>query len=312
MDETLKPKMSPKDFFLHLGVIVVLYVVVGFLLNLLFTVINTAYPQVNAYANEIPFISLPVAALIVLFPLFITLSWLTYRSYRADQSKKQLGVRKWLTYLTLFVTGAVIAGDLITVIYYFLDGRDFTASFVLKALSVVVVTAMIFGYYLFDLRDKVMSSQRKLWASVSGILVLATIVVGFTVIGSPKTQRLLRIDEQKVNDLQSIQWQIVNYWQGKQKLPQTLNDLNETISGFVPPTDTDRGIPYVYQVTAEKTFKLCAEFNLASRNTTSSINGAARPIQIGLDENWQHGPGRVCFDRSIDPQLYPPKVPAKI
>jgi len=303
--EPQKTKTGALDFFLHLGVVVVLYITVGFLLNLLFTVINTAYPLVDSYYYT-PSISFPVAALIVLFPIFVLLSWLTYRSYDADSNKKQLGVRKWLTYLTLFVTGAIIAGDLITVIYYFLDGRDFSTSFVLKAFSILLVAIMVFGYYLNDLRDKITSSQRKIWVIVAGILVLGTIVAGFSVIGSPKTQRLIRYDQKKLSDLQNIQSQIIQYWQTKGALPINLDAMKDSLSYFTIPTDPQTKTPYTFNVSSATSFELCATFNLDSGNNQAKA-GLNRAYYAGdpNNENWAYKSGQSCFERTIDQQKYP-------
>ena len=255
------------------------------------------------------------AALIVLFPIFILLSWIIHQNYEKDPFKKELAVRKWLTFLTLFITGIVIAGDLITVIYYFLDGRDFTGSFVLKALALLVITGMIFIYYIQDLRGTVFSSARKIWAGMTLLLALGAIVAGFSVIGSPQTQRLMRFDQQKVNDLQSIQWQIVNFWQAKQKLPRNLEELKDPISGQIIPIDAQSGKPYEYSVSGPLSFKLCANFNkesaVGSYSPEVSFPQPARPMVAekgipGMEDNWQHAVGDVCFDRTIDPDRYPP------
>ena len=64
-------KTSAKDFFLHLGAIVGLYIVTVSFLNLVFKIINKAFPEVaqNIYSwgggSEI---SMPVATLIIFFP----------------------------------------------------------------------------------------------------------------------------------------------------------------------------------------------------------------------------------------------------
>jgi len=52
-------------------------------------------------------------------------------------------------------------------------------------------------------------------------------------------------------------------------------------------------------------FQLCATFNADS---TSNSAAMSKPIYAGdtTNENWQHGTGEVCFDRTIDPDKYPP------
>src|SRR3989344_2483110 len=137
----MESKTTAKDFFMHLGAIVALYAVAIAFINLVFSVVNEAYPAVNSYSYYYsPQISMPVATLIILFPLFLFLSFVTYKSFEAAPLKKERGVRRWLTYITLFVAGIVFAGALVYVLFKFLDGQDFTAAFLWKALTVLIVT----------------------------------------------------------------------------------------------------------------------------------------------------------------------------
>jgi hypothetical protein len=62
-------------------------------------------------------------------------------------------VRKWLTYITLYIATGIIIGDLITLLTYVLNG-DLTLRFVLKVLAVLLIAGSIFGYYLWDLRTE--------------------------------------------------------------------------------------------------------------------------------------------------------------
>jgi len=301
-------KTTAKDFFLHLGVMATLYAGTIALLNLLFTVINVAYPQIDQYFFGVSSISFPVATLIVVFPLFLFLANTVRKSYEVDPSKKESAVRKWLMYITLFIAGAIITSDLITLIYYFLDGRELTAGFFLKILAVLVVSGSIFGYFMDDLRNRLTGSRRMIWRVVAAVLVLGSIVLGFVVIGSPQSQRLVRYDDQKINDLRMIQSQVVQYWQSKKAIPATLNDLRDPISGFTIPTDPQSQKEYSYRKTGDVSFELCAEFNLKTSSTEEKVRMQKSPVYYEgmIDENWAHEKGTACFQRTIDPDRYPP------
>ena len=109
-----------------------------------------------------------------------------------------------------------------------------------------------------------------------------------------------------MGDLQTVQWQIVNYWQSKEKLPPTLAELEDSISGFVVPTDKETGAVYEYHVTGALVFELCATFSRDSRGTSKDFM-AVPSVYPGIEgENWQHKQGRQCFERTIDPDRYPP------
>jgi hypothetical protein len=303
-------KTSARDFFLHLGVIVTLYVSAVSLLRLLFEIINISFPDQLAYQYYgNPYstgIRMAIASLLIMFPLYLILTWLLNRDYARVPEKRELWIRKWLIYITLFVAGLTLAIDLIILIHYFLGG-EITTRFALKVLAVLMVAIGIFTYYLFDVRRStgVSTGARRSSAVAAIIVVLASMVAGFMIMGSPFTVRLIRLDEQKVNDLTNIQWQIIRHWQSKGTLPNNLSELTDSISGTVTPVDAQTGAAYEYRVIANQQFELCATFNRP--NSTKLSNSTTRPIdKMSPDgENWQHGAGRTCFARTIDPELYP-------
>lgn len=319
--EPNKPKTTAKDFFLHAAAMVLLYTSVGSLLTLLFNIINYKFPDVlsNSYYYYDPYTAsmrFALAALIILFPVFLGLTYYINRELRREPVRREVAIRKWLLFLTVFLAAALLIGDLIALVHVFLNG-EITTRFILKILAILVVGGFTFGYYTLDLRERYMSSPRTghLFGVIAAIAVLASIVSGFLIIGSPSTARMIRFDEQKVQQLSELQWRILNYWQQKQKLPTNLMELNDSISGFTVPMDPQTGEAYEYEAAGALTFKLCATFNKDSseRRRTSRSGSVAMPIGAGIkgENNWEHGVGRVCFDRTIDPELYRPYKPVQ-
>ena len=300
-------RTTPKDFFFQIGSIIGLYVSAGSLIALLHQLINYAFPDnlqyyVDPYSSGIKF---AIASLLVIFPLYIFLGYILQKDFRANPEKRNLPIRKWLVYFTLFVASLVIVGDLIAIINTFLGG-EITTRFILKALAVFVVAGLVFGYYIRDIRrPETAEKNLKLFASVSALLVLASIVCGFVVMGSPTTQRKLRFDELRTRDLQDLQSTIIyQYWQMKSALPASLADLSGIID-YSAPTDPETKAPYIYEKTSDLSFKLCADFNLVNQknNSASDMSYSARPY--GKLESWDHPAGNYCFERTIDPELYP-------
>jgi hypothetical protein len=60
-------------------------------------------------------------------------------------------VRRWLTYLTLFIAACVLIGDFVSLVYNVLGG-ELTVRFVLKVLTVGIIAGTVFWYYLSELR----------------------------------------------------------------------------------------------------------------------------------------------------------------
>jgi hypothetical protein len=306
-----KPKTTPKDFFLSLSAIICLYASIISLINLLFEVINTTFPDaLDHYRDPYSYsLRLSVATLVIIYPLYLVLMRWIRKDTETHPEKREIAVRRWLVIFTLFLAGAAIVVDLITLINTFLGG-EVTIRFVLKILSVLMISGVVFGYYLYDLRA---GSNARIgiirlfrWGTLA--VVLFSVIGSFVVIGSPFSQRKYRFDEQRINDLQTIQWEIVNYWQTVGVLPDGLSDLSDSISGFRAPLDPDSAEPYEYRQTGTRAFTLCATFALPSREVKSPKLSKMSPLIMSTsinDNSWLHQLGKTCFDRTIDPDRYP-------
>jgi hypothetical protein len=311
-----KPKVTPKDFFLWFAAMLFLYAGVFNYVALVWDYINYSFPDPLQYYPSDPYqsgISWEMASLIVLAPLFLVLMWWIHRSIKADSTRGEIWIRRWALYLTLFVAGVTIAVDLIYVLYAFLSGTDLTARFLLKALVVLAVAAVGFMHFLADLWGywEQFPGRNRFVALATALLVAITVIAGFFIVGTPAQARLYRFDEQKVSDLTSIQYQIVNYWQSKQRLPISLSDLNDSISNFTVPNDAQSGKPYTYKITGAHSFQLCATFNAETHGNNPILARPSEPMAVGeagkpIADNWLHGAGEACFDRAIDPERYPP------
>ena len=302
-------KSTPKDVFLHLLSIITLYVSAGSLIALFFQYINILVPdklQPIYFAGVASGIRFSMASLIIVFPVFIFSCWMLNKDYKLEPEKRELKIRKWLVYFTLFAAAAIIIGDLVSLVYNFLGG-ELTARFILKIFSILLVVGSVFFYYLMDLKDKLTQKSLKLLAWVVASVVFAGIVAGFFTAGSPLKARLYRFDEQRVNDLQTVQNEIINFWIQKEVLPKNLDELKNSISGYIPPADPETSASYIYNVKNELNFELCAEFNLDTMAALRTPETAYFAKDV-YSQNWDHGIGVVCFDRSIDPELYKNKV----
>jgi len=315
-------KTTPRDFFLHLGATVALYVAAGALINLSFSVINYFRPDALAgyfYGNSVAW---PISMLIVLVPILYILEWLINRDISQIPEKADLWIRKWRSYLTVFLAIVLVGGDLIALINVYLNG-EITSRFVYKIIVVLLVGGAIGKYYFFSIFNthKWAKASRRFNAWFGIVLVLAAIITGFIAFGSPTKQRAIRFDNQRISDLNNIQWQIINYWQQKGKVPTALADVADPLSGFVLPTDPEDGSAYEYsQGTTTRSFQLCTTFSEVTQDNKGrgSSNGGiigyprydtSMPYPGGVEDNWSHLAGRTCFSRTIDPDRYPINKP---
>lgn len=150
-----KPYLSAREAFVYLLMFLCLYISAISFGSLLFHFINRWIPDalLPYESGDLSGVRMSVASLIVAFPVYLWLSSLQSGAVRRDPEKKGSKIRKWLTYITLFVAAGVIIGDLITLLFNLLGG-ELTVRFFLKVMSVLLIAGLIFGYYLWDLRQE--------------------------------------------------------------------------------------------------------------------------------------------------------------
>ncbi|GLQ86634.1 hypothetical protein ISS98_14005 [Dyella flagellata] len=148
-----RPYLSAREAFLYLVLFTTLYLSAYHLGELLFELINRSFPGiVSSYENGNPKnIRWSIATIVIAFPVFLLVSAKIGRELKQQAIKRQSAVRRWLTYLTLFVAAIVLIVDLITLVDSLLSG-EITMRFVLKVMVAAAIAGTIFGYYLRDLR----------------------------------------------------------------------------------------------------------------------------------------------------------------
>ncbi len=304
---------SAKHFALQLGSLISLYVSIGALIQVLFGVITIVFPdQASAYweyESATSGIRWAIALLIVFFPAYIALTRVI-NTIRRQTGVPYLGLTKWLIYLSLLVGGLVLLGDLVSVIFNFLNG-ELTIRFFLKALTVLVVVGSAFVYYLYDARGywQTREAKSKQYALGACILVLASIVVGYINIEAPTEVRERSLDQNQITDLGMIQSYIMNDYATANTLPDSLADLDlaENL-----PTAPDGRDAYTYKRTSDSVFELCAEFAFPSdKDMYASMPYMDAGTILKNPDDWTHAKGSWCFTRSLNIQGTLPPAPTK-
>lgn len=304
-----RPKTTPRDFFLWAGLVISLYGSIISLITLLFAYVDYAFPdQLASYGD--PYggaVRAAMAGVLVLIPTTLVLARFIRASIATDAAKAEIWVRRWALVLTIFIAIAIILVDLITLITTFLGG-ELTIRFGLKVAVVLLIALGVFLHYLADLKGYWIANAQKALSVGAGVGVLALLSVGagFFIIGTPSDLRMMRFDEQKVGDLQSIQYQVLNYYQQKGALPETLGALSDPLSSFMVPSDPQGG-EYAYRVTGDLSFELCASFNRVTPDMRGQGSYPSRDMAYpgSMSDSFAHGEGETCFARTIDPELYP-------
>lgn len=328
MDTTTKPKVGATDFFLYLGYITTFYVFIVTYITFLFSLINTLFPdrQYNYYDPYGTGMRFAVSTLIVATPLCIFLLKKIYAQLRENPDRNELWIRKWGLYFTLFISIAALAIDLIVLINTFLGG-EITTRFTLKAVVILLIGAAVYWHTRKELTNSI-AEKPKLAKTLGwsvALVVLASIVIGFSYIGSPTLLRNVRDDNQRESDLSSIRYQVIDYYRVKKGvLPVSLDELNIGNPDQINiPTDPKTNEAYVYKLLESKTvngkvlaiFVLCATFvedgsvderlqNAGGSSMSRPTYDSIYPEQTGTDFS-KHTAGAVCFETSLDPERFP-------
>lgn len=151
-----KPYLLAREAFVYLVLFSTLYVSAFNLGALVFQLINRAFPDpaldpVFALEASRQAIRWAISLLVVTFPVFVVVFRRTEQAVRRDPARRLSRVRRWLTYLTLFIAAGVLIGDVTGLVYNLLGG-ELTARFLLKVLTIGVIAGAVFGHFRRDIR----------------------------------------------------------------------------------------------------------------------------------------------------------------
>jgi hypothetical protein len=121
--------------------------------------------------------------------------------------------------------------------------------------------------------------------AIATAVVVASIIAAVIMVGGPESGRLERLDESRVDDLQSVMKAIDRFWTDRERLPASLQELGEDPRVRIDFLDPGSGEPYEYRGLKGRTYELCAVFDQESRT----------PLRAPTDF-WSHGVGRRCFE----------------
>ena len=272
-----------------------------------FQIINKKFPDaVNPYLHQFDpgNLKFAIAAIIIAAPIYYFISWQLSKNLYAGVLAKDAGVRRWLTYFILFVASVTIIGWLIGVIFNYLDG-ELTVKFILKSATAIIIAAIVFSYYLYDVRREEFVGKKdrvvQIYFYATAVLVLAALSAAFYYAPSPKETRNMRQDQELINHFNQIDSAINGYLQQEKKLPKTLNDLTVDRRFLLESDIKDpvTGEQFEYNIVREREqYKLCATFLTDNRNKND--------VQYNYDgERWPHEAGRQCLLQRV----YPVDVP---
>ncbi|NCU43025.1 hypothetical protein EOL72_01575 [Candidatus Falkowbacteria bacterium] len=238
-----------------------------------------------------------ISALAIAAPIFFVIQSLIFKGLRKGDLPLESPVRRWMTYLILFVSAVTILGVLIAVLNNFLSG-DFTLRFILQMLTVLFLAGIIFSFYLLEIRRadaKEGLLTIKIFFFSSLLLVIVAFVSAWFFMESPTLTRAKKLDSKLINSINLVENSINSYYQEFDKLPEDLSVLKNSRTAYFSPqdlVDADTGLPLVYEIIDEGNYKLCATFRTDTDNTE-----IYRQNHVFYGQ--PHGAGYHCFDLKV-------------
>ena len=256
-----------------------------------------------------------IASLLVGYPIFLFIGWRLAAKKRRDPDRRRSRVRAWLTYVTLVFAAGTLIGDLVVVVYQFLEG-DLESRFAAKACVVGVISAAI----LWNFSREAERTSGGVDLAGQALAVLSTLVVialvgwAFSIVRSPAAARERISDETRVTNLVAMtrlaDCHLTYFGNLSADFPAMHAALTE-LGGRQPigggcaepyPFDPSTGADYRYRLIDADTYELCATFEGGwpegdgagepARRTVSNYYSSAneqRTLQL------PKGPGEACF-----------------
>ena len=290
-----RPYLSAREAFLYLVLFATLYATAFNAGAVLFVALDRWMPdpsqrwETEGWATAA---RSATAGLLIAFPIFLSLSWVIGRGVRLDPEKRGSKIRKWLTYITLFVAAMVLIGDLTFLASRLLSG-EIPTRVLLKVLVVLLIAGIVFMHYLADLRLEERESAGAKSARVPpravAVATLAVLALGLSTAGSPYRERLRRLDESWLQDLRAITQEIGNWTRKGRPLPPSLGVLaSDPDSPSLRLRDPVTQKPYDYRLIDARHYELCATFV-----TVDSLGNEGGPGEAA--GFWKHPAERTCY-----------------
>jgi hypothetical protein len=239
-----------------------------------------------------------ISAIIIAAPIYFILMKLINKNLLSGEMEKESGIRKWLTYFILLVSAVVMIGWFIATIGSFLNG-EFTTKFILKSLTSILISALIFSYYLYDIkREDVRKNNSIIKAYFTGSIALAAVILvsAFFFIDSPLKVRDQKFDQAVINKFSQIDYAVNAYYGENKKLPENLNVLLNGGSTYYiienDITDPATGKVFDYNLVSGDSYEICSTFKTENKSQ-------ANDKSVYADTRWLHDAGYQCLKQRI-------------
>ena len=269
---------------------------------IIFQLINKYVPDIlNKFAGQFSdgTLKFAISALIISAPIFYFTMRQISKSLFSGSLEKDSGIRKWLTYLIIFVAFVVMIGWLIGLLTSYLNG-ELTMKFILKAITAIGISVAVFTYYLYDIRRDEVVGKKDMRVAIyfygSLTIIAAAFISALLIVESPTAARNRMIDNAVLDNFNKIDAALNNYYQQNKKLPTGLDILKGdyyflTDQDLTNPADKSK---FEFKTKSATEYELCAQFLTSNKIANSNTD------YYNYKDRWPHDTGYQCLKQIIN------------
>ncbi len=278
---------------------------------IIFQIINKYIPDpINQLRNTFSSSQLrfAISALIVAAPVFFVTTRQIYKGLFQGNLDKNSAVRRWLTYFILLVSSVIMLGWFIGLINNYLEG-ELTIKFVLKGITAIGIAGLGFSFYLYDIKREAVVGVRdgriRAYFVAWLIICISVFTAALFLVESPSEARDKKLDTQIINDFNSLEGGISQFYKNNSRLPENLQELKTEVVFITEENlmDSQTEQAYRYKILNNNEYELCAEFRTSNLDDNQNIYRKT---------TWSHDKGDQCIKREIVKKSeFPEAIPAR-
>lgn len=217
-----------------------------------------------------------IAVLLVSFIIYHLISFFINRKIIKGDIQRGSLIRKFTTYLSMFVLAVMTIGGVIALLLSYFDGEMSLKSFV-KIAIFIGFSVFYLGFYLWEIRrENIKGKLFNVLMIISLIFSIVALVIGFVISDSPQVAREKKMDAALVINIESTKYSVSEFYNKNSRLPKAEE------------FKAKEGV--MYKVIEDKSFELCANFKQV-----------ASEIEYGsYREEYRHSAGEKCFRYNVE------------
>ncbi len=268
--------------FLYLVSFLSLGFVVAGIITVYFQVVNKFVSEPAEFSDVISSGLLDQGAVKFGISSLLVASIVYYLVLRLIDSKLRNGeiapdstVRKFITYLALFVFSAMAIGSLVALLFNFLDG-ELTAKFFLKILVFFIVSIFFFSFYFWEIRRKDFPKKPfEVLYFISMLISVSALIWGFMIVDSPRVSREKKIDSELEMRMRRTSNEASSFYFKDKRLPSVEKKELKIEEGVE------------YKVLDQENYELCGNFRQPKTEPGE------------FEAQWNHPAGQHCFKINV-------------